>query len=128
MKYAFLILLVVLLLKDFNICILHMYAVVGKTLDVSLYTMRALFHHCVLLTNWMNGKLTFWCENVVNGWELHCIMKFSSVRQEILLSGKCIKKPINMLSVWKRFGIQLFWLLKWEIFLGKDILTGFHCI
>jgi len=39
----------------------HVSAVVGKTLDVSLYTMRALFHHSILLTNWMNGKLTFWC-------------------------------------------------------------------
>ena len=87
-----------------------------------------LFCHCMLETNWMNGKLfkiPIWkCIQLVKK-SLHYEI-FMLMRKETLLGETYIER-VCILIIWENFGTKLFSFLRWENFLSWDILTRFHC-
>lgn len=109
---------------DIELLICTHWCWVEPSMEMILYELRTLFHHCMLVTNqttekFFTRKHIKWVKNLL----YHEILVL--FRREFVLSGKCIEREAYMLIICEHFGTTLFWLHIQENVLSRNILTSF---
>lgn len=94
---------------------------VDTTLEMNLYKLQALFHHCYIGNKLNELEIVM----ILMGKHINWVKSLLCHEFSYFLSGKHMKGTMHMLIIWEKVGTKLFWLLRWEHFSSGDVLSRF---